>query len=53
VAECFANPALAKELLGWQAQHSLEDMCIDAWRWQSANPTGYRSGDSACSADSA
>jgi UDP-glucose 4-epimerase len=47
VAECFANPALAKELLGWQAQHSLEDMCIDAWRWQSANPTGYRSGDPA------
>jgi UDP-glucose 4-epimerase len=47
VAECFANPALAKELLGWQARHSLEDMCIDAWRWQSANPTGYRSGDPA------
>ena len=47
VAECFANPALAKELLGWQAQHSLEDMCIDAWRWQSANPNGYRSDEAA------
>lgn len=47
VAECFANPALANELLGWQARHTLQDMCTDAWRWQSTNPTGYRSGDGA------
>ncbi|HEY0335652.1 MAG TPA: UDP-glucose 4-epimerase GalE [Stenotrophomonas sp.] len=42
VAECFASPALARELLGWQAQHDLADMCDDAWRWQSRCPDGYR-----------
>ncbi len=42
VAECFADPTLAHKLLGWQARRSLDDMCKDAWRWQSANPNGYR-----------
>ena len=41
VAECFANPAKAKEVLGWTAGKTLEDMCRDSWRWQSNNPTGY------------
>jgi UDP-glucose 4-epimerase len=34
-AECFADPALAFDLLGWKACHGLDDMCADAWRWQS------------------
>ena len=42
VAECYADPALAQKVLGWKAAHSLEDMCRDAWRWQSMNPRGYR-----------
>jgi len=42
VAECYADPALAQEVLGWKAAQSLEDMCRDAWRWQSMNPQGYR-----------
>jgi len=42
VAQCYADPALAKQLLGWHAKHSLADMCLDAWRWQSGNPDGYR-----------
>ncbi|MBK6295601.1 MAG: UDP-glucose 4-epimerase GalE [Rhodoferax sp.] len=42
VAACYANPDLAKTLLGWQAQRSLADMCADAWRWQVQNPRGYR-----------
>jgi UDP-glucose 4-epimerase len=42
VAECYANPALAQQLLGWQARRTLQDMCADAWRWQSTNPNGYR-----------
>ncbi len=41
VACCFADPALAKQLLHWQAEKSLEDMCSDTWRWQSSNPKGY------------
>ena len=41
VAQCYADPSLAKQLLGWEATRNLQDMCVDAWRWQSANPKGY------------
>jgi len=41
VAACYADPAFARELLGWQAQRDLQTMCADAWRWQSGNPNGY------------
>ena len=37
----YANPAKAREVLGWSCQRSLDDICVDAWRWQSANPFGY------------
>ena len=30
----------AKEVLGWQAQYDIDDMCADSWRWQSQNPNG-------------
>ena len=41
IAECWSDPAKAKEVLGWTAEKDLEDMCRDAWRWQSQNPNGY------------
>ena len=41
IAACFANPQKAKELLAWQAEKSLEDMCRDSWRWQTKNPDGF------------
>jgi UDP-glucose 4-epimerase len=41
IAACYADPALALQLLGWRAQRDLQAMCQDAWRWQSSNPTGY------------
>lgn len=43
IAECFANPALAAETLGWQAEYGIDRMVADAWRWQSHNPQGYDS----------
>ena len=43
VAACWADPALAQHLLGWQAKHGLERMCADSWRWQSMNPKGFES----------
>lgn len=41
VAACWADPTLARELLGWQARHDLARMCEDSWRWQSMNPNGF------------
>ncbi|PIW08627.1 MAG: UDP-glucose 4-epimerase GalE, partial [Comamonadaceae bacterium CG17_big_fil_post_rev_8_21_14_2_50_60_13] len=41
VAACYADPAYARELLGWRAERDLAAMCRDAWHWQSSNPNGY------------
>jgi len=41
IAECYADPIKAKELLGWTAKKDLNAMCRDAWNWQMNNPTGY------------
>ena len=41
VAQCWADPRLAKQLLDWVAKKSLDDMCADTWRWQHMNPLGY------------
>jgi UDP-glucose 4-epimerase len=40
-AACYADPGLAKNVLGWAAERDLAAMCLDSWRWQSANPNGY------------
>ncbi len=42
IATCYADPSLARELLGWTAKRGLREMCEDSWRWQSQNPNGYR-----------
>lgn len=41
IASCYASVGKAKKLLNWQAQHSIQDMCTDSWRWQCHNPNGY------------
>lgn len=41
VAECYADPSLARELLGFKAEKTLDDMCRDAMNWQMKNPEGY------------
>ena len=41
IATCYADAALAKEELGWEAQYGIKEMCEDSWRWQSNNPNGY------------
>jgi len=42
VAVCFADVTRAREWLDWTAQRGLDAMCADAWRWQAANPHGFR-----------
>ena len=32
-AECYSVPDKAKNELGWQATHTLEEMCRDAWNY--------------------
>lgn len=37
----WADPTRANDELGWRTKKSIDDMCADTWRWQSANPQGY------------
>jgi UDP-glucose 4-epimerase len=41
IAESYADPHLAEIELGWRAERSVDDMCVDTWRWQSQNPQGF------------
>ena len=42
IAACYADPAKAREELGWEAKLGIEEMCASSWKWQSANPNGYK-----------
>ena len=42
IATVYADPAKAKNELGWVAEYGIEDMCADSWKWQSMNPNGYK-----------
>jgi UDP-glucose 4-epimerase len=41
VAEAFADTSKASTVLNWSAEYGLDEMCRDAWNWQSKNPHGY------------
>ena len=41
IAECYADPSKAKNVLGWEAEYGIETMCEDLARWQTNNPNGY------------
>lgn len=41
IAISYATVSLAKAVLDWEAKRDIEEMCRDAWRWQSRNPHGY------------
>ena len=42
IAQCYADPSYAKEVLGWEARYGVDEMCEDTWRWQHQNPNGYQ-----------
>lgn len=42
IAIGYADATKAKEVLGWEAKYSLEDMCRTSWNWQKKNPNGYK-----------
>ena len=41
IATNYADPALAREELGWSATLDIRRMCEDSWRWQNNNPNGF------------
>ncbi|KAG0186327.1 hypothetical protein DFQ28_008014 [Apophysomyces sp. BC1034] len=41
VAACYTDPTAAERIIGWRAEHGIEGMCTDHWRWQANNPNGY------------
>jgi UDP-glucose 4-epimerase len=41
VASNYADCSKAERELGWKAEKTIADACVDTWRWQSQNPDGY------------
>lgn len=41
IASCYADPAKAEKELSWKATRDIHAMCLDTWRWQTQNPSGY------------
>ena len=41
IAACFADVSYTAKQIGWRAQRDLNQMMVDAWRWQSQNPNGF------------
>lgn len=41
ISACYCDPTKAQNELGWTAENGIEEMCADAWKWQSMNPNGY------------
>jgi len=41
LAEFYADPTRAREELGWEARHNIDEMCASSWKWQSMNPNGF------------
>jgi UDP-glucose-4-epimerase GalE len=37
----YADPTLARELLGWQSERDLDAMIASAWEWRQRHPNGY------------
>ena len=41
IAISYADCNHANKILNWKAKYKLDEMCEDAWRWQTLNPKGY------------
>lgn len=40
IATSYADASKAKEMLGWSAGHTLDEMCADSWNFSRNNPNG-------------
>lgn len=41
IATSVARVDKARDTLGWTSGHTLDDICLSSWNWQSRNPEGY------------
>ena len=41
VQDSWADADKARRVLGWEASRGIDEICRDAWNWQSHNPQGY------------
>ena len=41
LAVSFADPTKAQDELGWRAEYTIDNMCVDHWNWQRQHPDGY------------
>ena len=41
VQDSWADASKARAMLGWEASRGIDEICRDAWNWQSKNPQGY------------
>lgn len=41
IGTCYAEVSKANKELNWKAKKDIHQMCKDAWKWQSSNPSGY------------
>ena len=42
IAKYYADSSYAKEILGWSAIKTIDEMCEDSWKCQSNNSNGYK-----------
>lgn len=38
---CFCDPEYTRKILDWKTEKTLEDMCLDAWKFQKLHPEGF------------
>jgi UDP-glucose 4-epimerase len=43
IASCYADPGKANRELEWVAERDVDTMCLDALKWQTNNPDGFKS----------
>jgi len=41
LASVYSETTKAKEVLGFETEYNLEQMCSSSWKWQTMNPNGY------------
>lgn len=41
VDSCYASASKARDEINWVAEKTIDEACVDSWRWQSKNPNGF------------